>query len=394
MPPTSMAPSSPVATIPFNRTFLAGPEIGYVARAMASGPLAGDGPFTERATALLKELLGVPEALLTTSCTHALDMSAILLHLEPGDEVITSSFTFVSAANAFALRGAVPVFVDCRKDTLNLDERLVEESITSRTKAIVAMHYAGVGCEMDAITEIAARHGLVVIEDNAHGLGGTYRGRALGSIGAMATQSFHETKNVQCGEGGALLFNDSSYLERAEVIREKGTNRSQFFRGMIDKYRWVDIGSSYLPSEILAAFLTGQLESFAEIQKRRHAIWDAYHSRLKRWAEDHGVAQPTVPGDCMHPAHLYYLLLPDLANRQAMLRHLAARGVHGTFHYQPLHSAPAAMRYARVGPSGCPVTDNVADRLLRLPLFAGMSESELDRVIDAVCSFPVNAGVV
>jgi dTDP-4-amino-4,6-dideoxygalactose transaminase len=375
--------------IPFNRPYEVGTERDYLGQAIAQGSLTGDGPFTRRATALLTELVGAPAALLTTSCTHALDMSAHLLDLAPGDEVIMPSFTFVSTANAYVLRGAVPVFVDCRPDTLNIDERLIEAAITPRTKAVVVVHYAGVGCEMDAIAAVAAEHGLVVIEDNAHGLGGSYRGRRLGSIGTMATQSFHATKNVQCGEGGALVLNDISYVNRAEIIREKGTNRSQFFRGAVDKYRWVDIGSSYLPSDLLAAFLTGQLEAFADIQRQRHAVWDTYHRELADWAAEQGVAQPTVPPECEQPAHLYYLLLPDLDRRQRMLRHLAERGVQGTFHYQPLHNAPAGQLHGRVGPGGCPVTEDVADRLLRLPLFAGMREGELRRVVDAVRSYRV-----
>jgi dTDP-4-amino-4,6-dideoxygalactose transaminase len=373
--------------VSFNRTHLAGAEARYVSEAMANGPLAGDGPFTRRATALLLEIIGAPAALLTTSCTHALDMSAILLDLGPGDEVIVPSFTFCSTANAYAMRGATPVFVDCRPDTLSIDERRIEEALSPRTRAIVVMHYAGVAADMDAIGGLAARHGLVVIEDNAHGLGGTYRGRALGSFGAMATQSFHETKNVQCGEAGALVFNDVRYLPRAEIIREKGTNRSQYFRGLVDKYRWVDLGSSYLPSDLLAAFLTGQLECFAQTQHSRMAVWNAYHSRLADWATRHQVAQPTVPVDRTHPAHLYYLLLPTLDSRQAMLAHLADHGVHATFHYQPLHNSPAGTRLGRVGPGGCPVTESVADRLIRLPLYADMTEVELDTVVDAVLSY-------
>jgi dTDP-4-amino-4,6-dideoxygalactose transaminase len=373
--------------IPFNRTHLAGLEAQYLHEAMARGPLSGDGPFTKRATRLLTAIVGAPAALLTTSCTHALDMSAILLDLRPGDEVIVPAFTFVSTANAYALRGAVPVFVDCRPDTLNLDERRLEAAITERTKAIVVVHYAGVGCDMDAITAIAQRHGIPVIEDNAHGLGGAYRGRPLGSIGAMATQSFHETKNVQCGEGGALVFNDLGYFERAEIVREKGTNRGQFFRGMIDKYRWMDIGSSYLPSDLLAAFLTAQLERFDESQRQRHQVWNAYHEWLAGWAAQFGVARPTVPADRSHPAHLYYLLMPDLDARQRFIKHLAERDIMATFHYQPLHQAPAGLRYGRTAPGGCPVTEDIADRLVRLPLFAGMRDEELDRVVDAVLSF-------
>lgn len=374
-------------TVPFNKAYLTGNETGYMKQAMKRGPLTGDGPFTRRASALLTQILGARHSLLTTSCTHALDMTALLLDLEPGDEVIVPSFTFCSTANACALRGAVPVFVDCRPDTLNLDERQVEAAVTGRTKAIVVVHYAGVAVEMDAIEAIARRHGLVVIEDNAHGIGGTYRGRKLGSIGAMATQSFHETKNVQCGEGGALILNDDTYFERAEIIREKGTNRGQFFRGMVDKYRWIDIGSSYLPSDLLAAFLTAQLEHFTDIQRRRKHIWNSYHQRLATWAVEHGVAQPTIPDDREHPAHLYYLLLPDLDSRQRMLGHLLGHGILGTFHYQPLHLSPAGMKFGRTGPDGCPVTEDVADRLLRLPLYGDMTDDDIDLVVGAVESF-------
>jgi dTDP-4-amino-4,6-dideoxygalactose transaminase len=373
--------------VPFNRPHITGSEAEYMSEAMASGPLSGDGPFTRRATDLLKAIIGAPAALLTTSCTHALDMSAILLDLRPGDEVIVPSFTFCSTANAYALRGAVPVFVDCRPDTLNLDERQLESAITDRTRAIVVVHYAGVGCDMDTILDIAARYGIPVLEDNAHGLGGTYRGRPLGSFGAMATQSFHETKNVQCGEGGALVFNDLAYLERAEIVREKGTNRGQFFRGMVDKYRWMDIGSSYLPSDLLAAFLTAQLEHFADTQRRRHHIWSTYDLQLAEWAVEQGVSRPTVPGDREHPAHLYYLLMPDLESREGLRKHLAEWGVLATFHYQPLHLAPAGREFGRVAPGGCPVTEDVADRLVRLPVFAGMRERELDRVVEAVHAF-------
>ena len=374
-------------TIPFNRAYLAGREAEYVRESMASGLLSGDGPFTRRANALVAELTGGLAALLTTSCTHALEMSALLLDLEPGDEVILPSFTFVSTANAYALRGAVPVFVDCRPDTLNLDERLIEAAITDRTKAVVVVHYAGVSCDMDAINEIAVRHGLTVIEDNAHGLGATYRGRPLGSLGAMATQSFHVTKNVQCGEGGALVLNDAALVERAEIIREKGTNRSQFFRGMIDKYRWVDVGSSYLPSDLLAAMLTAQLEAFDTIQAQRHAVWNAFDERLAGWAAEHGVGRPTIPADREHPAHMYYLLLPDLNGQQGLIAHLKERGAQATFHYVPLHSAPAGERYGRTGPGGCPVTEDVSVRLVRLPLFAGMTDAELDRIVDGVRSY-------
>lgn len=375
-------------SIPFNQPNLTGAESAYLAEAMASGRLSGDGPFTRRATALLTHLTGAPAALLTTSGTHALDMTAILLGLRPGDEVILPSFTFCSTANAYVLRGAVPVFVDCRPDTLNIDERLIEAAITDRTKAIVVVHYAGVACEMDAITEIARRYGLVVLEDNAHGLGGTYRGSRLGSLGAMAAQSFHETKNVHCGEGGALVLNDLRYLERAELIWEKGTNRRAYFGGKVDKYRWVDLGSSFLPAELLAAFLTAQLEHFDTTQRRRLDVWNAYQTRLEDWAEEQGVVRPTVPADRTHPAHLYYLLMPGLEHRQALLDHLREHGIHATFHYQPLHNAPAGLRYGRA-PGGCPVTEDVADRLIRLPLYAGMAEECVDSVVAAVRAYRV-----
>jgi dTDP-4-amino-4,6-dideoxygalactose transaminase len=373
--------------IPFNRPYVAGTEQEYLVRAMAGGVLEGDGPFTRRANALIAELVGASSALLTTSCTHALEMSALLLGIVPGDEVIMPSFTFTSTATAFALRGAVPVFADCRPDTLNLDERRIEAAITERTRAIVVMHYAGVACEMDAIMAIADRYGLAVVEDNAHGLCARYRGRALGSFGALATQSFHATKNVQCGEGGALVLNDPGLVERAEIIREKGTNRAQFFRGMVDKYRWIDIGSSYLPSDLLAAFLVAQLEAIADIQSRRHRVWAAYDECVADWAGDRGVRRPTVPADRDHPAHLYYLLLPDLAHRQEFLRHLGEQGVRAAFHYQPLHTTPGGLRYGRVAPGGCPVTEDAADRLVRLPLFAAMSDDELQRIIKAVISY-------
>lgn len=378
--------SSPV--IPFNVPYIAGPELTYVAESSRTGHLSGDGQFTARAAEQLRAITGAPAALLTTSCTHALEMAALLLELTPGDEVLMPSFTFVSTANAFALRGAVPVFVDCRPDTLNIDETKIEAAITERTRAVVVVHYAGVGCEMDAILEIAERHGLVVVEDNAHGLGGSYHARPLGSFGTLATQSFHETKNAQCGEGGALLLNDERLVARAEIVREKGTNRSQFFRGMVDKYTWVDLGSSYLPSDLLAAFLLGQLECFPEIQAKRMRVWDTYQSELRTWAHVHDIAQPTIPEGIEHPAHLYYLLLPDLACRQAFLAHLKARNVHAVFHYVPLHDAPAGLALGR-SVDGCPVTSDVSVRLARLPLYAGLSEEEVDRVLEAVTSFEV-----
>jgi dTDP-4-amino-4,6-dideoxygalactose transaminase len=364
--------------IPFNRPFRAPREREYLTQALESGQTSGDGPFTRRATQLLTGLVGVPAALLTTSCTHALEITGLLLDLRPGDEVIMPSFTFVSTATAYVLRGAVPVFADCRPDTLTVDPDAVRAAVTPRTRAIVVVHYGGVACDMDAILAIGRECGIPVVEDNAHGLGGSYRGRPLGSLGAMGTQSFHATKNIQCGEGGALLINDDRFRERAEIIREKGTDRSRFFRGQVDKYRWMDLGSSYLPSDLLAAVLTAQLEAFETIQRRRQAVWQAYQAAF---------GAMTVPAGCVQPAHLYFLLMPDLATRQDMLRHLAERGVQATFHYQPLHTAPAGVRYGRTGPGGCPVTADVADRLVRLPLHAGMSDADVERVVAAVEAF-------
>lgn len=375
--------------IPFVKAYIAGDDLAYVNQAFSSSAVVGDGPFTARATELINKLTGGLGSLLTTSCTHALEMSGLLLDLEPGDEVIMPSFTFVSTANAYALRGAVPVFVDIRPDTLNLDEKQIEAAITDRTKAIVVVHYAGVACEMDEILAIAGKHGLAVIEDNAHGLGGSYKGRPLGSLGLMATQSFHGTKNVHCGEGGALVANDADLLSRAEIIREKGTDRSRFFRGQVDKYRWVDIGSSYLPADPLAAFLTGQLEQFDEIQAPRLAIWDRYHAELADWAASNGVKTPTVPEGCVHPAHMYYLLMPSHDHQRGLIAHLKERNIAAPFHYVSLHSAPAGERYGRVGPGGCEVTDRVSTTLVRLPLFTQLTEQEQSRVIDGVLAYQV-----
>jgi dTDP-4-amino-4,6-dideoxygalactose transaminase len=314
-------------------------------------------------------------------------MTALLLDLEAGDEVIMPSFTFVSTANAYALRGGIPVFVDIRPDTLNLDETQLEAAITERTKAVVVVHYGGVAAAMDEILAIAGRHGLTVIEDNAHGLGGSYKDRPLGSLGLMATQSFHGTKNVHCGEGGALVVNDTDLLERAEIIREKGTNRSQFFRGQVDKYRWVDIGSSYLPADPLAAFLTAQLERFEEIQAPRLTIWQRYDEELSAWAGSNGVGVPVVPTECVHPAHVYHLVMPSHEHQAGLIAHLRERNITAPFHYVPLHSSPAGQRYGRVGPEGCPVTDRVSDALVRLPLFSPLTSEEQARVIDGVLSY-------
>lgn len=374
------------SVIPFNRPFFAGREFDLIREAIADWHLSGDGAFTRKCHALLESELGVSKALLTTSCTHALEMAALLLNIQPGDEVIIPSFTFVSVANAFVLRGARPVFIDIRPDTLNLDETLLESLITPRTKAILVVHYAGVGCEMDAIMEIAERHHIPVVEDNAHGLFGRYQGKYLGTFGCLATQSFHETKNFTCGEGGALLINDLRYIERAEIIREKGTNRSRFFRGQVDKYTWVDIGSSYLPSEILAAFLYAQLETRETIQAKRKRIWEYYEEHLKNWARDRGVQIPFVPTHCEQPYHMFYLLLPSLEKRQAMIAHLNAQNVNSVFHYLPLHLSIMGRRFG--GNEGdCPVTTDVSDRLLRLPFYNDLTESDQARVVSAITNF-------
>lgn len=369
--------------ISFNWPSMGRLEATYLAEAAASGHLSGDGPFSARCHSLLERIVGVPKALLTTSCTAALEMTAILLDLQPGDEVIIPSFTFVSTANAYVLRGAKPVFCDIRPDTLNLDETKIETLITSRTRAIVPVHYAGVGCSMDAVLSIARRHGLAVVEDNAHGLFGKYRGQPLGTFGCMATQSFHETKNVSCGEGGALLINDPAFIERAEIIREKGTNRKRFFRGLVDKYTWVDIGSSFLPSDLLAAVLLAQLEARETIQARRQAIWTRYYEGLADWAAAQGTRLPVVPAECEQAYHMFYLLLPSLAHRRALIAHLKAQGIQAVFHYLPLHLSEMGRQFGgRVG--DCPVTEDVSDRLLRLPFFNALTESEQNRVTEAV----------
>lgn len=370
--------------IPFNKPYMTGRELEYISQAHAAGHLSGDGPFTRRCHAWLEQRTRARRALLTHSCTAALEMAALLLDLEPGDEVIMPSFTFVSTANAFVLRGAVPVFVDIRPDTLNLDENLVEAAITPRTRAICVVHYAGVGCEMDAIMAIAARHGLAVVEDAAQGILSTYKERPLGSIGHLATLSFHETKNVISGEGGALLVNDARYVVRAEVIREKGTNRSQFFRGQVDKYTWVDIGSSYLPSEILAAFLAAQLEQADTITERRLAIWNAYHAAFADLEAAGRVRRPVIPAHCTHNAHMYYLLLPDLPARTAFIEHLKQAGVGAVFHYIPLHSSPAGRKFGRAATT-MSVTDDTSDRLVRLPLW--LPDLAVERVIAGVREF-------
>ena len=367
--------------IPFNKPFMTGKELGYIAEAHANGHLAGNGAFSKRCCGWLEERVGSSRALLTHSATAALEMAAILSGVGPGDEVIMPSFTFVSTANAFTLRGARPVFVDIRADTLNLDESAIEAAITPRTRAIVVVHYAGVGCDMDAIMAIAERHDLLVIEDAAQGLLAQYRGRQLGSIGHLAALSFHETKNIISGEGGALLINDARFVERAEIIWEKGTNRSQFFRGQVDKYTWVDLGSSYLPGEIVAAFLWAQMEAADDITRRRLDIWDGYHRAFADLEQAGIVRRPIIPDDCVHNGHMYYLLLPDVATRTDFIAQLRSRDIQPVFHYVPLHSSPFGATAGRaVG--ALPVTNALSDRLVRLPFWVGL-EAEQDVVIGA-----------
>lgn len=374
-------------TIPFSRPATTPAEVDFVAQSIASGRTSGDGPFTEKAVQLLSPLVGGGQCLLTSSCTHALETAAMLLDLGPGDEVIMPSFTFVSTANAVALRGATPVFVDCRPDTFNLDERRVAEAVTERTRAIFVVHYGGVACAMGELQTLADEHDLVIVEDNAHGLGASLEGRPLGSIGALATQSFHATKNLSCGEGGALVVNDPDLADRAEIIREKGTDRRRFLRGQVDKYRWIEVGSSYLLSDILAAVLVGQLEAFEDIQLRRHAVWDRYAHGLAEWTAEHGIATQVIPDGREHPAHAFALLLPSPDDRSRFLAHLDEAGVQATFHYVPLDSAPAGLIAARTGPGGCPVTADVSARLARLPLHADLSDADVERVVSAVTSF-------
>jgi len=368
-----------LARIPFNRPHTTGNELGYIQEAIDNGHLSGRGPFGSRCTDWLEKRTGAPRALLTSSCTSALEMAALLAEVGEGDEVIMPSFTFVSTANAIALRGATPVFVDIRPDTLNMDENLVADAVTRRTKAVLAVHYAGIGCELDDISELVRQRGLSLIEDAAQGALAAYRGRALGTVGSMGCLSFHETKNLHCGEGGALLINDPELIERAEIVQEKGTDRTRFFRGEVDKYTWVDLGSSFLTSEVNAAFLWAQLERADDITARRLQIWSHYHERFAK-LEALGVARrPVVPPHTDHNAHMYYLLLEDRAARDRLIADLAALGVQAVFHYVPLHSAPAGRALGRAS-EPMPVTDDVSDRLVRLPLWPDMTEAHIQRV--------------
>lgn len=372
--------------VPFNRPCTLGPDAAYVREAIASGHMCGDGPFSRRAQAFLEKTFDAPRALLTTSCTAALEMSALLCDLGPGDEVILPSYTFVSTANAIVLRGARPVFVDIRPDTLNLDEALIEAAITPRTRAIWPVHYAGVACEMDTILAIARRRGLAVVEDAAQGVFASYKGRALGTLGDLGCYSFHETKNISCGEGGALLVNDDRYAKRAEILREKGTNRSQFLRGQVDKYTWVDVGSSYVPADILAAFLVGQLEAGERITARRGELCAAYARMLAPLAERGLVRLPGVPEGCVSNHHMFYLITADASQRAALMDQLRGAGYMATFHYVPLHTSPVGQSYGwRAG--SLPVTEDLSARLLRLPLFYDMAMADVEAVARAVCAF-------
>jgi dTDP-4-amino-4,6-dideoxygalactose transaminase len=369
--------------IPFNWPYMTGKELYYIAEAHFNGRLAGDGPFTQRCHAWLEERVGCSKALLTHSCTAALEMSALLLNIQPGDEIIMPSYTFVSTANAFVLRGGTPVFIDIREDTLNLDERLIQSAITPRTRAIVPVHYAGVACEMDIIMSIAESHHLKVVEDAAQGTMATYRGRALGSIGDLGTYSFHETKNVIAGEGGALLVNDPELALRAEVVREKGTDRSRFYRGEVNKYIWQEMGSSFLPGELIAAFLWAQLQEADRITAERLATWQHYHDLLEPIESKGILRRPIVPEGCQHNAHMYYIMLSPDIDRQNLLDELKRNGINSVFHYVPLHSSPAGKRYGRVS-GQLPVTNSCSERVVRLPLYVGLTEAQQLRVIETL----------
>lgn len=369
--------------IPFNKPYMTGKELGYIAQAHANGNLAGDGEFTKKCHAWLEETTQCQRALLTHSCTAALEMAALLIDVQPGDEIIMPSYTFVSTANAFVLRGGVPVFVDIRPDTLNIDETLIESAVTDRTRAIVPVHYAGVGCEMDTIVDIAARHDLYVVEDAAQGVMSTYKGRVLGSIGQLGAYSFHETKNIISGEGGALLINDPTFTDLAEIIREKGTDRSRFFRGMVDKYTWQHVGSSYLPSELTAAFLWAQFEEAEALTTRRLALWQHYHAALEGLESEGKLRRPITPRECEHNAHMYYIMLPDKESRNRLLKELNRQEIKAIFHYIPLHDSPGGRKYGRMHDEA-KVTEDMARRVLRLPLWTDMPTAQVDRVVSAI----------
>jgi dTDP-4-amino-4,6-dideoxygalactose transaminase len=372
--------------IPFNKPYLTGKELENIMLANEYGQLSGDGVFTQRCNNWIEENTGCYKALLTHSCTAALEMAAILIGTSPGDEIIMPSYTFVSTANAFVLRGGIPVFVDIRPDTLNIDETLIESAITSKTKAIVPVHYAGVACDMDIIMDIANRHNLVVIEDAAQGVQASYKGKALGSIGHLGCYSFHETKNIISGEGGALLINDSSFFHRAEIIREKGTNRSSFFRGQVDKYTWVDVGSSYLPGELIAAFLLAQMLDAKSITQKRISIWNKYHTSFQDSDKMHSIGLPTVPSGCIHNAHMYYLLLPDLDKRTSFISYMKKININCVFHYVPLHTSPQGKKIG-ICSGGLDVSNSIAGRIVRLPFWVDLSDQEQKKIINSTLNF-------
>ncbi len=373
-------------TIDFNRPYLTGNEISYILEAHKSGQLAGDGLWTQKCHRWLETKIHSQKALLTHSCTAALEMTALLLDIKEGDEIIMPSYTFVSTANAYCLRGAIPVFVDIRPDTLNLDEDLIENAITKSTKAIVLVHYAGISCEMDKILEIGKKYGIKVIEDAAQGIGSTYKEKPLGSMGAFGCLSFHETKNIHCGEGGALLIREEEFTLKAEILREKGTNRSQFFRGEVDKYRWIDKGSSYLPGELTAAFLYAQFQDADLITKKRLEIWNRYQEIFKDLEDRCKLRRPIVPEECDHNGHIFYLLLDKYYDRDKVLRKLNEKKISAVFHYQPLHSSPAGLRYSKTS-SNLPITEDISERLIRLPIWIGFDYhqrvyDELHKILD------------
>ena len=372
--------------IPFNMPPYVGTENNYIKKAIENHKICGDGEFTKKCSAWIEEKTGTKKGLLTTSCTHALEMAALLLDIKPGDEVIMPSFTFVSTADAFVLRGAKAVFVDIRPDTMNINEELIEDAITDRTKAIVPVHYAGVACEMDRIMEIAAKHGLAVVEDAAQGVMSSYKGKALGTIGDFGCYSFHETKNYSMGEGGALLIRDGARTEDAEIIREKGTNRSKFFRGQIDKYTWVNWGSSYLPSDMNAAYLWAQLEQAEEINENRLNSWTEYYNVLKDLADEGKIELPYIPGECVHNAHMFYIKAKDLEERTALIKYLKDNEINTAFHYIPLHSAPAGIKFGRFNGEDI-YTTKESERLLRLPMYYQLTKEDRDKVIDKIREF-------
>lgn len=373
-------------SITFNQPCLVGKELVYIADAIKKQHASGDGYYTKACHGFFEEQFSVKKALLTTSCTHALELAAILCDIEPGDEVIVPSFTFTSTVNAFVLRGAIPIFCDVRADTKNIDETLVPQLITRRTKAIVPVHYAGVACEMDSLLQLAKAHGLFLIEDNAQGIFGNYRGQKLGTFGDFGALSFHETKNINCGEGGALFINNPNFVQRAEIIREKGTNRSQFFRGEVDKYGWVDVGSSFLPSDILAAYLWAQLEASTEINNKRKQIWETYYGELRNWAVRLGIGLPFVPEYVEQSYHMFYLVMPDLASRTDFIKHLNKKNIKAVFHYQALHNSPMGLKLGGK-PGQCPISEKMSDQLVRLPFYNGLTELELEYICDSIKQF-------